>query len=200
MSEYKYLPLKADNNMRAAASQLFARNPKARPVDYYHAMVAAAKEIDQPLVGRTVSMDVSTGDHDAGRRLYGNVIGINGPDKVILCELIEDNKNTNNDEKTDGYTDILNTPAIRQYYYKENGCTAADRNQPDCICWHEEGQWPHLIDNPTTWRINPAYIDMCLDMVAEASGVPLREHSPLTKEGMIEAMKTIVEDIVGVES
>lgn len=46
MSKYKLLPVKPDNNMRSAASQLFARNPKANAVDYYRAMVAAAKEVE----------------------------------------------------------------------------------------------------------------------------------------------------------
>lgn len=45
MNKYKLLPVKPDNNMRSAASQLFARNPKANPVDYYCAMVAAAKDV-----------------------------------------------------------------------------------------------------------------------------------------------------------
>lgn len=54
MSKYKLLPVKPDNNMRSAASQLFARNPNANPVEYYCAMVAAAKEVVQP-------------DHDAIR-------------------------------------------------------------------------------------------------------------------------------------
>ena len=45
MNKYKLLPVKPDNNMRSAASQLFARNPKANPVDYYCVMVAAAKDV-----------------------------------------------------------------------------------------------------------------------------------------------------------
>ncbi len=41
-------------------------------------------------LGGTVSMDVSTGDHDAGHRLFGIITGLE--DGVILCELTEDNK------------------------------------------------------------------------------------------------------------
>ena len=44
------------------------------------------------LIGRTVSMDVSTGDHNAFHRLFGTVVGVEGQDGVILCELDEDNQ------------------------------------------------------------------------------------------------------------
>lgn len=46
------------------------------------------------LIGRTVSMDVSTGDHNAFHRLFGIVTGVEGRDGVILCELTEDNQDT----------------------------------------------------------------------------------------------------------
>jgi hypothetical protein len=41
---YALVPTKASPNMRAAASQLFARKPKATPADYYAVMVAAAPQ------------------------------------------------------------------------------------------------------------------------------------------------------------
>ena len=42
------------------------------------------------LAGLAVSMDVSTGDHDAHHRLFGTVIGFEGG--VIQCEMTEDNQ------------------------------------------------------------------------------------------------------------
>lgn len=40
----KLVPLEPTNNMKSAASQLFAKNPKATPSDYYRVMVDCAKE------------------------------------------------------------------------------------------------------------------------------------------------------------
>src|SRR5690606_18244176 len=43
-------------------------------------------------IGRTVSLDVSTGEHDAFHRLFGTVAGVEGQDGIILCELDDDNE------------------------------------------------------------------------------------------------------------
>jgi len=47
-----------------------------------------------------------------------------------------------------------NVAERRQYYYRANGCEAADSRAPDCICWHDEGTGPYADgrDEPLTWR------------------------------------------------
>lgn len=51
-----------------------------------------AQPAPDTLIGRTVSMDVSTADHNAFHRLFGTVVGVEGQAGVILCELDEDNQ------------------------------------------------------------------------------------------------------------
>lgn len=33
-------------------------------------------------------------------------------------------------------------PVKRQYYYRTNGCNAADAGSAHCTCWHSEGEGP----------------------------------------------------------
>lgn len=47
---------------------------------------------------------------------------------------------------------------VSQYYFKNNSCKAESANDPDCICWHDEGTGPMqpLLDGTylvqMTWR------------------------------------------------
>ncbi len=46
----------------------------------------------------------------------------------------------------------------RQYYYSNEDCTACSMDDPNCICWHDEGTGP-LANDPAsvmTWRDRPA--------------------------------------------
>lgn len=50
--------------------------------------------IDDLVNGATVSVDVSTGDHDAGARVFGRICGVQEDDGslMLLAELVEDNR------------------------------------------------------------------------------------------------------------
>lgn len=36
----------------------------------------------------------------------------------------------------------IEAPAKMQYFYKDANCKASRASDPDCICWHDEGQPP----------------------------------------------------------
>lgn len=40
----------------------------------------------------------------------------------------------------------------RQYYYKVEGCPAKNADQPNCICWHDEGTGPQPELGGKAWR------------------------------------------------
>jgi len=43
----------------------------------------------------------------------------------------------------------------RQYFYRNNGCQAISADDPDCICWRDEGTGPLKDYTPKDWRIKP---------------------------------------------
>lgn len=61
-------------------------------------------EIGRLVAGATVSVDVSTGDHDAGARVYGRVYsvqedGTGDPGFTLLAEVLEDNRREHDRER-----------------------------------------------------------------------------------------------------
>lgn len=98
----------------------------------------------ESLIGRTVSMDVSSGDHDAGHRLFGTVFGVEND--VILCELFEDNKDH---EPCPAETKMLQ--AMERYEWscddlggcQSPGCVIrvpAAASSDDCLCWQDKAK------------------------------------------------------------
>lgn len=83
--------------------------------------------------------------------------------------------------------------AVRQYYYRSNGCEAADPKDDDCICWHDEGLFPDRESFVKSWRINPAFVDEQLESIMKAAGSSLRYYMPFTKKDMRKAMTEAIE-------
>ena len=52
-------------------------------------------------------------------------------------------------------------PSTRQYYYRNSTCKALTSNDPDCICWHDEGAGPYPKEPDNlrlNWRAKPFYL------------------------------------------
>jgi hypothetical protein len=50
----------------------------------------------------------------------------------------------------DGYE--ISKKQNRQYYCWNSACSATSQEQPDCICWYDQGTGPLAHESPMIWR------------------------------------------------
>lgn len=98
---------------------------------------AEHKPCPDTLIGRTVSMNVSTGDHNAFHRLFGTVVGVEGQSGVILCELDEDNQDKQPAPDVAGLVEALERVKIADdepMHHARHGSAYWNDAVTACIC------------------------------------------------------------------
>lgn len=68
---------------------------------------------------------------------------------------------------------------MKQYYSKNNSCTAESSNSPDCICWHDEGTGPYfgaIYTDPKSGKLPNTSIRSWRD---KPNTKPMKEKEPI---------------------